>query len=86
MSCDVDTARTNRNMDLVLIDPEMIVRLQNLADGRTDEALNARFGISYNTWRKLTAGRPVRASVASRLLARLSTLEASERTPCPDRH
>jgi hypothetical protein len=45
---------------------------------RTDEALNARFGISYNTWRKLIAGQPVRASLLSRLEARIESLEAQE--------
>ncbi|MET0240005.1 MAG: hypothetical protein ABW184_08915 [Sphingobium sp.] len=43
---------------------------------RTDAALNARFGISYNTWRKLIAGQPVRASLLSRLESRLASLEA----------
>lgn len=45
---------------------------------RTDEAIGRRFGISYNTWRKLIEGRPVRASLLMRLEARLASLEARE--------
>lgn len=39
--------------------------------GRTDEVLMRRFGISYNTFRKIEAGSPIRGSVAARLQARL---------------
>jgi hypothetical protein len=42
---------------------------------RTDAALGARFGISYNTWRKLIAGQPIRASLLSRLESRIQSLE-----------
>ena len=42
---------------------------------RTDAALGARFGISYNTWRKLIAGQPIRASLLSRLETRIRSLE-----------
>ena len=38
---------------------------------RTDEALMERFGISYNTLRKIEAGSPVRHSLAVRLENRL---------------
>ena len=38
---------------------------------RTDEALQDRFGISYNTLRKIEAGAPIRASVAMRLKERI---------------
>jgi hypothetical protein len=36
----------------------------------------AQFGISYNTWRKVIAGQPIRASLRERLLARIEALEA----------
>jgi hypothetical protein len=62
-------------MNLVRVEPEMIALMQAHMDGPIDEALNAQFGISYNTWRKLAAGQPVRASVADRLLVRLSRLD-----------
>lgn len=39
---------------------------------RTDAALQDRFGISYNTLRKIESGEPIRASVAQRLKTRLA--------------
>lgn len=60
------------------VDPALVDRLRAMVTHRTDAALNARFGISYNTWRKLIAGRPVRASLLSRLEERLELLEAEE--------
>lgn len=49
----------------------VIVKLLENVGTKTDEDLNARFGISYNTWCKLMAGRPVRKSLLSRLEHRL---------------
>ncbi len=60
------------------VDPRLVDRMRAMVTYRTDEALNARFGISYNTWRKLIAGQPVRASLLNRLEARLDRLEAQE--------
>ncbi|HEX7871766.1 MAG TPA: hypothetical protein VF475_02570 [Sphingobium sp.] len=57
------------------VDPALVNRLRMMVTYRTDEALNARFGISYNTWRKLMAGQPVRASLLSRLEARVALIE-----------
>ncbi|MBT2186802.1 hypothetical protein KK488_07540 [Sphingobium sp. H33] len=71
-------------MNLVLVAPETIARMHRHIGGRTDEALNSCFGISYNTWRKLAAGQPVRASVASRLIVRLSMLESNAKHPAND--
>lgn len=53
------------------VNPALIARLQATVERRTDVALTAQFGISYNTWRKLIAGMPIRSSVLSRLEARL---------------
>ncbi|CAN5372422.1 hypothetical protein BH10PSE13_BH10PSE13_08680 [soil metagenome] len=58
------------------VDPNLVHRMQAMVTHRTDEGLSERFGISYNTWRKLIAGQPVRASLLSRLEARLESLEA----------
>jgi hypothetical protein len=58
------------------VDPRLVRRMQAMVTHRTDEALGERFGISYNTWRKLMAGQPIRASLLSRLEARLESLEA----------
>ena len=62
----------------VHLDDHIIVQMQALATGRTDEALNARFGISYNTWRKLLAGEAVRPSLADRLKLRIEALQTSD--------
>ena len=71
-------------MNLVQLEPDAVTRMQFYLDGRTDEKLNARFGIGYNTWRKIITGQGVRASVADRLMARLSSLEASVRRHASD--
>ncbi|RYM10899.1 transposase family protein [Sphingobium cupriresistens] len=67
------------NSNGVHLEEEMILQMQRLATGRTDEALNARFGISYNTWRKLLAGQPIRPSLANRLKGRIAALQAINR-------
>ena len=53
------------------VDPALIARLEAIVHRRTDPALTAQFGISYNTWRKMIAGQPVRVSLLARLQARL---------------
>ncbi len=58
------------------VDPHLVRQMQAMVTHLTDEALNAQFGISYNTWRKLIAGKPVRASLLARLEARLASLGA----------
>ncbi|MET0364841.1 MAG: hypothetical protein ABW169_09305 [Sphingobium sp.] len=55
----------------------MIARLRQTVTIRTDRGLNDRFGISYNTWKKLMAGHPVRTSLLLRLERRLG-LETEE--------
>ncbi|KEQ52123.1 hypothetical protein [Sphingobium chlorophenolicum] len=59
-----------------LPDARLIAWLAANAPALTDEGLNDRFGISYNSWRRLMAGQPVRASLLARLERRLET-EAS---------
>lgn len=61
------------------VDPRLIDRLETMVDCRTEAAVNAQFGISYNTWRKLIAGQPVRASLLSRLQARIDRLDTPPR-------
>jgi len=39
--------------------------------GQTSDVLMLQFGISYNTWRKIRAGDPIRSSVAERLERRM---------------
>jgi hypothetical protein len=56
------------------VDPMIVNRMMAQLPGETDEALMREFGISYNTWRKVRTGSPIRRSVAERLERRL--------TPC----
>lgn len=79
MSHEATLAQTGRIVKLVQLDPEAVALMQRHLDGLTDETLNARFGISYNTWRKIAARQGVRPSVAGRLMMRLSRLEMGER-------
>ncbi len=39
--------------------------------GQTSNVLMMQYGISYNTWRKIRAGDPIRNSVAERLEQRV---------------
>jgi len=48
---------------------------------RTDAALMRRFGISYNTLRKIEARSPLRPSLAARLHARIHRERAEEESP-----
>lgn len=63
------------------IEPNLRHAMQRLVTGRTDEKLNERFGISYNSWRKIMAGQPVRISLAKRLAERISILENEDGQP-----
>jgi hypothetical protein len=49
----------------------IIDHMRRNCPARTDEALQDRFGISYNTWRRIDAGRPIRASLAQRIVDRV---------------
>lgn len=51
--------------------PAVVVRMRADLPGETDGVLMQRFGISYNTWRKVRAGEPIRRSVADRLEQRM---------------
>lgn len=79
--------RTSKDMSarqgLRPIETDLRQAMQRLATGRTDEKLNERFGISYNSWRKIMAGQPVRISLAKRLAARISILENEGGQPSP---
>lgn len=60
------------------VTPHIVALMQTIVAGRTDKALTAQFGISYNTWRKVLAGEPIRASLLIRLEARVEKLETSQ--------
>lgn len=51
---------------------EIIMHMIQQRPGKTDEALQARFGISYNTWRQIERRGLLRRSLAERLIARVS--------------
>lgn len=58
----------------VIMGDAVVQDMERLLTGQTDEALSDRFGISYNTWRKIKVGKPVRTSLAVRLQSRLAQL------------
>lgn len=59
-------------MSMITLPPDVTAHLLANCPGRTDEALQPRFGISYNTWRKIEHGLGVRRSVAERLVQRVT--------------
>ncbi|SER88832.1 hypothetical protein [Sphingobium sp. YR768] len=72
---DRDSAAALRGQ--ACLDPAIVDMMKALVTGQTDEALNDRFGISYNSWRKLIAGRPVRHSLAQRVTQRVIMIASS---------
>jgi hypothetical protein len=56
---------------MMKLDEVFVERLLQDCPGRTDEHLMERFGISYNTFRKIERGESIRASVALRLMEKL---------------
>jgi hypothetical protein len=58
-------------MAMCRLPEDIVVHLARHCPARTDEALQPRFGISYNTLRQIERGQAVRASVAQRLIARI---------------
>lgn len=53
------------------VDPVIVEAMKEVIIGQTDESLTAQFGLSYNTWRKIRSGLPVRCSLAERVEARI---------------
>ena len=60
-----------------MADKALLNRMARMMTSKTDEALTDVFRISYNTWRKLDRGQPVRTSLLARLEERVSFLEAA---------
>lgn len=54
------------------VSSDVVDRMLAGLPGQTDQVLMGRFGISYNTWRKVRAGEPIRHSVAERLELRVT--------------
>ena len=57
------------------IDPQVVQRLGARLCSRKPEHIMEQLGISLNTWLKLLAGEPIRASVADRLLGRFCDID-----------
>lgn len=49
------------------VDPMIVLTMLENLPGQTSPVLMTYFGISYNTYRKIRAGEPIRSSVADRL-------------------
>jgi hypothetical protein len=54
------------------VDENVVHTMQRGLPVQQDATLMAAFGISYNTWRKVRAGQPIRSSVADRLEKRVA--------------
>lgn len=64
-------AKGGRAPALRVVDPSIVRLMRMEMRGETDKALVPQFGISYNTWRKVRAGEPIRRSVADRVEERV---------------
>jgi len=64
MSKVPETAAPQR---LRCVDTLVVGRMKARLPGEIDDVLMDSFGISYNTWRKVRSGLPIRRSVAERL-------------------
>lgn len=58
-------------MAMCVLPTDIVNHLAEHCPARTNEALQPRFGISYNTLRQIERGHAVRASVAVRLIERI---------------
>ncbi|MGK6318372.1 hypothetical protein [Sphingomonas sp. DT-204] len=56
------------------VDPAVARAMKAMVYRQTDEGLTEQFGLSYNTWRKVRSGLPIRASVAERVELRVRKL------------
>lgn len=65
-------AETNSGKRLKKIRPRTVDLMQAETFTLTDESLNAVFGISYNTWRKIIRGEAIRSSLADRIERRMT--------------
>ncbi|MFT3966287.1 MAG: hypothetical protein QM690_10435 [Sphingobium sp.] len=54
------------------IEPRLVAQLDKRLTSRKPGHIMEQLGISLNTWDKLLAGEPIRASVANRLIERFS--------------
>ncbi len=74
---DMNIAPSGGKAGMRPVDASAVSLMKREITGQTDEALMRQFGISYNTWRKVREGQPIRRSVADRLESRLATRRSS---------
>lgn len=60
------------SQSMMSLPPEIVTHMIENCPGRTDETLQSRFGISYNTWRQIERGASLRRSLAERLISRVT--------------
>jgi hypothetical protein len=60
------------------LDPHLASVMIQVARGQTDEVLGEQFGLSYNSWRKIKAGLPIRRSLAERIEQRVKALACTD--------
>lgn len=60
-----------RTHSYVVVDPQLVDVLRSWRARDNTIPLMIQLGISYNTWRKVQAGEPVRQSIAERLKAQI---------------
>lgn len=65
-------------LKLTVIEPALVNLMRVRLAAQTDECLQETFGISWNLWKKLKAGQPIRQSTALRLEGRLAALAAEK--------
>lgn len=53
------------------LDSTLVSEMQAQCRGQTGQNLMDQFGISYNTWKKIRNGSPIRKSTAVRLVTRV---------------
>jgi len=68
----MNTAPSGAKAGMRPVDEKAVSLMRREIAGQTDEVLMRQFGISYNTWRKVRDGEPIRRSVAERLESRLA--------------
>jgi len=56
---------------LSVVDPDLVTMLRQGLRAQTAECVMATFGVSIVTWSKIRDGKPIRTSVAQRLVERL---------------
>ncbi len=58
---------------MIKLKREFATHILKHAPARTDAALRDQFGISYNTFRKIECGQPIRSTLAARLQAKVKS-------------